>query len=208
MDILLLSEIHDNQDTLKRILLREEDNHRIILVLGNLGSDGTHQQTLELLNDHADLVKAIPGPNDTTDTMKSLIDSRMNLHRQVFSLEGCDFIGLGSIDDPQMDVEQQISDQEDQQIGSIIPALMERTSGRQIIATYRPPNNILPETDGSTSLRNLLQDSPPELLITGQDIGQQQASVNGCQVIAPGSVNRGEYAILNLENNNVDLKSL
>lgn len=206
MRILLLADIHDNLENLRRILSREAGNHQLVLVLGNLGNK--HKQVIETLKEHAELVKAIPGPQDTIETMKTLISDRMNLHRKTFSLRGFNLIGLGSINDPQMQIEPELTSEEDQQIGTIFNTLLQRTGPEKILISYRNPHSTYQQDSGSQQLQKIIEKQRLHTVISGEPVQQAEKNINNCHLLNPGSVNKGQYALLNLQEKTAQLKTI
>jgi Icc-related predicted phosphoesterase len=209
MQVLITAEIHGQHKKLKRILAREQGEFDLAIAIGNLAGQNDFSTLQETFNDHAELTKAIPGPLDREETMKNLVNDRMNLHKQIFSLRGLEFVGIGSIDDLQLDVQEDLTEDEDEQLGEITGALLDRTqSDKRILTSYRNPYQAFGTNDGSKELRKTVSNEDLVAAICGQQLEQQERLVDGTLVLNPGTVIKGEYALLDLEEGVSDLRSL
>jgi len=205
MRILLLAHPGGAIDRLNTVINREEGQNDLVLIVGPFGDDTT--AALQALEQDSALVKAVPAPTDDQETMKQLSQERMLLHTQTISMAGTDIIGLGSIDGPQMDVEAETTDAEDEALERISTALLDRTDADQVIMlTYRNPREF--GTDTSRTVTRLRGVTGIEAIISGQAGRQDSAELDGCQVINPGDLREGEYAVLATDTMETELCSL
>lgn len=205
MRILLLAHPEDATEKIDNIINREEGHNDLVLVVGPFGDDTT--ETIQALSKDSALVKAVPAPGDSQETMKQLSQERMLLHTQTISMGGFDIIGLGSIDGPQMDVEAEMTDAEDDALERISTALMERTDAdHTLLLTYRNPKEF--GSDTSETITQLRQVDGIAGIISGQTVRQDAAELDGCQVINPGDLRKGEYAVLETDDMITELCSL
>lgn len=217
MQALVLSDIHGDTDSLERILRREQGEHDLVLVLGDITDNGLNdylpraKQVVQLLNDHATFVKAVPGNMDNEDVLKHLIENRINLHKQLFSMEDYDFIGFGGGSTP-FDTP---FEPDDAERGEVLRTLLQRTkSDHRAIVSHQPPKGTaIDRTNdgtqaGSAALRNLLDDEPVDAVFSGHiHEARGTDTVNGTLVVNPGPVNEGYYARVALDDNvRVELK--
>lgn len=205
MRILLLAHPEDAIDRLNTVISREEGHNDLVLVVGPFGDDAT--EIIQALSKDSGLVKAVPAPSDSQETMKQLSQERMLLHTQTISMGGLDVIGLGSIDSPQMDVGAEMTDTEDAALKRISTALLDRTDAdRTLFLTYRNPEEF--GTDTSETVTRLRRVDGVEAIISGQTVRQDAAELDGCQVINPGDLREGEYAVLETDTMETELMSL
>lgn len=205
MRILLLAHPEDATEKINNIISREEGHNDLVLVVGPFGDDTT--EIIQALSKDSALVKAVPAPGDSQETMKQLSQERMLLHTQTISMGGLDVIGLGSIDGPQMDVETKVTAAEDDDLERISTALMERTDAdRTLFLTYRNPKEF--GSDTSETITQLRGVDGIAGIISGQTVRQDAAELDGCQVINPGDLREGEYAVLETDDMSTELCSL
>lgn len=208
MKVLALSDIHGAIDAVESILSKEQ-GYDLVLVAGDITDTseddyaGTAADIIELLNDQAPMVKAVPGNMDDDSVLELLMDNRVNLHKSMFSLQGYDFVGFGGgrtpFDTP--------FEPDDAERGSVLEQLLERTTtGHTAIVSHEPPHgtaaDVVPDGDhvGSESLRELIADTEIDLVLCGH-IHEARTidEVDGTTVVNPGPVQEGSYAVLELD---------
>lgn len=218
MRILALSDIHGDVETLKRIVTRESDGYDLILVLGDITDAslddylGRAEEVVNVLDQQGTFVKAIPGNMDNEDVLKLLIDNRINLHKDMFSMQNHDFVGFGGGSTP-FDTPFEPSDEER---GQVLETLLQRTSSpRRVVVSHHPPKNTLidrtadGEQVGSDALRNIIDNKDVHIVLSGhihEAAGEEQ--LGDTVMVNPGAVQDGRYAILDVtaEEVSVELK--
>lgn len=207
MRVLALSDIHGDVDSLERILNREDDYH-LILVLGDI-TDVSHddyvdraRRIIELLDDQGKFVKAIPGNMDDEEILRLLIENRVNLHKDIFSLGDFDFVGFGGGSTPFNTP----FEPDDAERGKVISTLLERTgSPYHAIVSHHPPKNTRIDRTadgdqvGSEELRRIIENEDIRLVLSGhihEAAGEDK--LGDTVMVNPGPVNEGKYALLEL----------
>lgn len=206
MQVLVLSDIHGAVEPLQRILSRESAD--LILVLGDITDTGIDdyadraQQILTLLDDQGTFVKAVPGNMDDETVLRLLIEHRMNLHKNIFSMEDYDFLGFGGGSSP-FDTP---FEPDDAERGDVLQQLLQRTTAthRAIISHQPPKHTGIDRTSegtaaGSAALRDLIQQQDVDLVLSGHiHEARGQDELNGAVLVNPGPVKDGQYAVLQL----------
>lgn len=209
MRILVLSDIHGDTDSLEQILRRQDEAADLILVLGDItdvGLDdylGQAKAVLDLLEEHATFIKAVPGNMDDETILKELIERRINLHKQVFSMEDADFIGFGGGDTP-FDTPFEPDDGEREEV---IRALLGRTKAEQrIVVSHMPPRGTSidrtadDEHVGSPGLRRIIDEETIDCVLSGhihEARGVDRVGETLC--LNPGPVKNGAYAVVEVD---------
>lgn len=208
MKVLVLSDIHGAVNEVESILNKEEE-HGLILVAGDITDTseddylGTAKEIVELLGESGRFVKAVPGNMDDEDILKLLIENRINLHKNIFSLQEHEFIGFGGGRTP--DGVNTPFEPEDRERGEVLEQLLQRTqSDRRVVVSHEPPKGtsadvVSGDHVGSESLRKLIGDEDIDLVICGHIHESRTVDeVDGTTVVNPGSVKEGRYAVLEL----------
>lgn len=208
MQVLLLSDIHGDIDALERVLKREQ-GFDLVLVLGDLtdmkydDAVGRAREIVELLDDQRTFVKAIPGNMDGEDVLRVLIENRVNLHKDMFTMEDTDFVGFGGGRSPA----ETPFEPEDAERGEVLRQLLERTkSERRAVLSHEPPRDTkidrVSSGDhvGSRALRDIVEDVDVDLVLSGHvHEARGKDVVNGTLLVNPGAVTDGHHAVLDTE---------
>ncbi len=213
MRILVLSDIHGDVGTLKRIVDRETEPYDLILVLGDITDVSVDdyvdraREVVEILDQQGTFVKAIPGNMDNENVLKLLIENRINLHKDMFTLKSFDFVGFGGGTTP-FDTPFEPSDEER---GQVLKTLLQRTSApNRVIVSHHPPKNTLidrtsdGEQVGSESLRNIVETENVQMVLSGhihEAAGEDQ--LGDTVMVNPGAVQDGRYALLDVSDGEV-----
>lgn len=218
MKVLALSDIHGAVDEVASILDREED-YDLVLVAGDItdvGEDdyrGTARDIVELLDEQGTFVKAVPGNMDDESVLELLIEHRVNLHKDLFSLQAYEFAGFGGgrtapgVETP--------FEPEDAERGEVLSQLLQRTKAeRRAIVSHEPPKNTAADATssgehvGSEALRRLIAEEQLAFVLCGHiHEARTVDEVDGTVVVNPGPVTEGRYAVLELgEDVGVDLR--
>ncbi len=215
MRALVLSDIHGDTEALDRILHRESDVD-LVLVLGDLtdaGLDdpaGTAGDVIGLLDQHGVFVKAVPGNMDDEAVLKQLIDHRMNLHKQLFSMDSYEFVGFGGGSTP-FDTP---FEPDDDERGDVLAQLLDRTQAdHRVIVSHQPPHGTrIDRTEdgtqaGSERLRALLEEEAVDAVFSGH-IHEARGTdeLGGALLVNPGPVNEGYYAVAEFGAEEVDVE--
>lgn len=217
MRVLVVSDIHGDVETLKRIVNRESDEYELILVLGDITDVSLDdyleraEEVINVLDQQGTFVKAIPGNMDDEDVLRLLIEHRINLHKDTFSLQDCDFVGFGGGTTP-FDTPFEPSDEER---GTVLKTLLQRTSSpNRVVVSHHPPKNTRidrtadGEQVGSQELRDIIETGGVRLVLSGhihEAVGQDE--LNGTVMVNPGPVNEGRYALIDIgEEITIELK--
>lgn len=209
MRILALSDIHGATDELEAVLRREQD-YDLVLVAGDITDqglddpDGVAEGVLGMLDEQGTFVKAVPGNMDDDAVLKLLIGSRMNLHKDIFSMADLDFVGFGGGRTPGGNT---AFEPDDGERGDVLRQLLERTTAdRRVIVSHEPPANTrVAQTGGgadggSAALRDLLQREEVALTVCGHiHEAHGEDRVGGTRVVNPGPVKQGRYATIDME---------
>jgi Icc-related predicted phosphoesterase len=207
MRVLTLSDIHGDVDTLERILNRETD-YDLILVLGDI-TDISYddyveraQEIIELLDSQGTFVKAIPGNMDNEEILELLIQNRINLHKDMFTLQDYDFVGFGGGKTP-FDTP---FEPDDSERGQVLSTLLERTASpnRAVVSHHPPKNTRIDRTAdgdqvGSDALRRLIEQEDIRIVFSGhihEAAGEDR--LGNTVMVNPGPVQEGKYAIVKM----------
>ncbi|MFB6076753.1 MAG: metallophosphoesterase [Candidatus Nanohaloarchaea archaeon] len=208
MQVLLLSDIHGDTDTLQRVLDRTHGND-LVLVLGDLTDMsvddpvGRAREVVELLDEQGTFVKAVPGNMDGEDVLELLVGRRVNLHKDLFTLEDTDFVGFGGGRSPA----DTPFEPDDAERGKVLRQLLERTrADRRAVVSHEPPRGTtadrLPSGEhvGSPALRELVEDVDVDMVLSGHvHEGHGTDRIGDTLVVNPGAVQDGRYAIMTVE---------
>lgn len=212
MRILACSDIHGDTENLEQILRRDHEAD-LILVLGDITDAGIDDylervgEVLDVLEEHGTFIKAVPGNMDDEAVLKELIERRINLHKQVFSMETADFVGFGGGDTP-FDTPFEPDDGEREEV---IRTLLGRTKAdHRIVVSHMPPRgtsiDLTADEDhvGSPGLRRIIDEEDVNLVLSGhihEARGVDRVGDTVC--INPGPVNEGNYAIVEVDEDGI-----
>jgi Icc-related predicted phosphoesterase len=209
MRVLTLSDIHGDIDNLERILDRERETaYDLILVLGDI-TDIEHDDyveraraIIELLDDQGTFVKAIPGNMDDERILELLINNRVNLHKDLFTMEHYDFIGFGGGSTP-FDTP---FEPDDAERGQVLRTLLQRTASpyRAIVSHHPPQDTLIDRTAdgdqvGSPALRELIENEDVRIVFSGhihEAAGKDR--LGDTVMVNPGPVTEGKYAVVDM----------
>ncbi len=208
MRILVLADIHGAVDELRDILVREQDTD-LILVAGGITDPteadavATAEEVVDLLADRSGFVKAVPGNMDPEDVLRMLVQQRMNLHKDIFSLGEYDFVGYGAH-----------QDEDGEARASILRQLLDRTkAANRAVVCHKPPKNTAVdrtgkgEQAGDPELRALLEEGGIRLMVCGH-VHEAQGTdrVGDAVVVNPGAAMDGRYAIVTVVDGDIDVE--
>ncbi|MDY6769284.1 MAG: metallophosphoesterase, partial [Candidatus Nanohaloarchaea archaeon] len=165
MKVLALSDIHGAVDQVEAILSKE-DGYDLVLVAGDITDtaeqdyQGAARNILERLDEAGQFLKAVPGNMDDESILKLLIENRVNLHKNIFSMGEYEFIGFGGgRTPPGVDTPFEPGDAER---GQVLEQLLQRTKAdRQVVVSHEPPEGTAADQTsggdhvGSAALREL-----------------------------------------------------
>ncbi len=219
MRVLLLTDIHGDTEKLERILETEE--YDTVLCAGDLSDANKFedyssrlQEILETFDRQGKMVKAVPGNMDSEETcVRSLIDYRMNIHKKIASFEEFDVVGFGGGKTPFGTP----FEPEGSEIKRVLEQLYSRMrADRRFAVIHQPPADT--ELDivdgnhvGSDEVRKLIEERDFALVLTGHiHESRGRDSLNGAEVINPGPVLEGYYAVADIdgESFNIEMKNL
>jgi len=218
MKVLLLTDIHGNEENLKEIISRED--YDAVLCAGDL-SDANEfddysqnlERILDILEEGSGLVKAIPGNMDPEEgCVQALIKRSMNLHKNVESFGEFEAVGFGGGQTP-FDTPFEPSEDEIRETVELLHNRM--SSDVKVAVIHQPPKDTdldIVEDDhvGSSEVRALLENQDFDLLLTGH-IHQSRGidELSDTLMVNPGPVNQGYYGVLTVEDGlDVELRSL
>ena len=217
MKLGLVSDVHGRHGKLGEIL--EKEDFDAVLVGGDLGdaSEFDYRENLEkvldTLENSSGLTRAVPGNMDREEAcVRALRSRRMNLHRNIASMQGFEAVGYGGGITP-FGTEFEPSGEE---IASSVRKLYERmSSDKRVAVIHQPPKNTGTDVAdgehvGSIEVRNALEDLELDLVLTGHIHESRGLDRLGkTRVVNPGPVSEGNYAVARPENGfEVELKSL
>lgn len=203
MRVLLITDIHGETGKLSKILSREE--YDAVLCAGDLSDasqfddyEANLVEVLESFNQQGKLVKAIPGNMDPErDCVEKLREYRLNLHKRVGSFDSFDAVGFGGGQTP-FDT---FYEPEGSEIKETISVLRDRMKSDTCVAViHQPPEGKLDVVDnehtGSTEVRELIEESDFDLMLTGH-IHEARGidTLGGTKMINPGPVANGYYGV-------------
>lgn len=218
MRVLTVSDIHGDVDTLKRILSKERD-YDLILVLGDITDaslDDYEQRArdvLEVLDEQGKFVQAIPGNMDNESILEMLIENRINLHKNLFSMEDYDFVGFGGGSTP-FDTP---FEPDDEERGQVLSTILGRTKSkyRAVVSHHPPKNTRIDRTEdgeqvGSEAVRRLIEEEDIRIVFSGhihEAAGKDR--LGETWMVNPGPVQDGKYAVVELgEDIGIELKEI
>lgn len=218
MKLLLVTDIHGDHDTLERILERETFD--AILCAGDLGDagsftdyEGNLDDVIQTFDRQGALVQAVPGNMDEEDTcIKTLIDYRINLHKNIASLGELEAVGFGGGLTP---FGTPFEPDEDD-IVEALDTLYDRMNADQKIAVvHQPPHGTAADvTDGehvgSEKLRTFVEEHDLALYVTGHiHEGRSKDTLADTTIVNPGPVQDGYYAVAEIDDGiDVELKAV
>lgn len=234
MRVLTLSDIHGDIDNLERILNRESE-YDLILVLGDI-TDTSHDDYVErardiltLLDQQGTFVKAIPGNMDNEDVLELLIQNRVNLHKDIFSMGNYDFVGFGGSMKSEISLDRANAssspsgstpfntpfEPDDAERGNVLSTLLQRTASpnRAVVSHHPPKNTLIDRTAdgdqvGSDALRELIETEDIRIVFSGhihEAAGEDR--LGDTVMVNPGPVTNGKYAMVDMgEEIHVDLR--
>ena len=218
MNLLLVTDIHGDQETLERILERE--TYDAILCAGDLGDAGAYndyeanlEEVIQTFDKQGTLVQAVPGNMDEEETcIKTLIDYRINLHKNVASLGDIEAVGFGGGITP---FGTPFEPDEDNIVEALDTLHDRMTAEKKIAVVHQPPAaTAVDVTDGkhvgSTALRSFVEDHDLALYVTGHiHEGRGLDTLAGTTIVNPGPVQDGYYALATVDDDiEVELKEL
>ncbi len=209
MKVLLLTDIHGNRENLEEILSREEFD--AVLCAGDISdareySDYSSKldEILDILEEKGRLAKAIPGNMDPEkECVGSLIDRRMNLHKNIASFRDFEAVGFGGgltpFGTPFEPSEEDIKN-------SLNTLYSRMTAERKVAVIHQPPKDTdvdIAEGDhvGSEKVRELIEENSFGLVLTGH-IHESRGidELSDTVIVNPGPVLDGFYGVLDTEN--------
>ncbi|MDY6769733.1 MAG: metallophosphoesterase family protein [Candidatus Nanohaloarchaea archaeon] len=208
MKVLALSDIHAAVGEVEDILHREQD-HDLVLIAGDITDPsaddyaGAARTVLDMLDEEGGFVKAVPGNMDDERVLELLIEHRVNLHKNLFSMQDHEFVGFGGGRTP-FDTPFEPADAER---GEVLRQLLERaTTERRVIVSHEPPADTGADVTsdgehvGSEALRGIIDEEHVELVLSGHIHESRTVDeVAGTTVVNPGPVEEGRYAVLELD---------
>ena len=238
MKILCISDIHGRRDLVTRIeQVAHREGIKHVFILGDYSASGTFNDTsinisdvnyvLDLLKDFK--VFSIPGNCDAisiTDVFEKL---NSNFHKKFTSIECVDFLGLGGsnitpFETPYEFDESEIYDSlqklyDDYESSKPLKSHKgecKDVEQRVVLASHTPPYNTACDLVGggahvgSRSLRKIIEEKKPDLVICGHI--HEQSGISGnigkTRVINVGTFAKGAYSILDTETLDVDARIL
>lgn len=218
MRVLLTTDIHGDLDSLETIL--ENEDYDVALCAGDISDASSYsdytgrlEEILEAFNEQRKLAKAVPGNMDPEeDCVGTLIDYRMNLHKNVASFDAFDAIGFGGGITPFGTP----FEPEEDEIKDVLSQLYGRMQADTRVAViHQPPFGIAADvTDGdhvgSKAVRDLIEETDLDVVVTGHvHEGRSIDTLAGTTVINPGPVQEGYYGIMEIDDGvDVELKEL
>lgn len=207
MRILVLADIHGAVDELDGILSREPDADLIVVAGGITDPTATDavataEEVIGLLADRSGFVKVVPGNMDPEDVLRMLVKQRMNLHKDIFSLGGFDFVGFGAH-----------RDEDESKRANVVEQLLNRTTAdHRAVVCHKPPKNTAVDRAssggqrGDPELRALLEDVPVDLVICGH-VHEAQGTdrIGDTLIVNPGAVKDGHYAVIEAVDGDIDV---
>lgn len=218
MRLLLITDIHGDTEKLDKILDREQ--HDAVLCAGDLSDANEFEdyearlgEVLDLFDEQGVMTKAVPGNMDPEEKcVRELIQRRMNIHKKIASFEDFEAVGFGGGITPFGTP----FEPEGDEIKNALETLYSRMKAdRKFGVIHQPPaNSELDIADGdhvgSKEVRELIEEKDFELVLTGhihESWGRD--SIGGTEVINPGPVMNGRYAVLETENGlEIEMKEL
>lgn len=218
MKVLLLTDIHGEQEKLQKILSREK--YDVALCAGDLSDAGKFsdygaqlEKILDTFDRKGKMFKAVPGNMDPEEeSVQKLVDHRMNIHRNIASFEEFDVVGYGGGKTPFGTP----FEPDGEKIKETIETLEDRMKNETKIAViHQPPADTeLDVADGdhvgSEEVRELIEKSEFDLVLTGhihESWGKD--SLEGTELVNPGPVAEGRYGVAEISDKiEVELKQV
>lgn len=209
MRVLLITDIHGKAKKLEEILSRED--YDAVLCAGDLSDANEFSnygkklgEVLDTFERQGIMTKAVPGNMDPEqECVKELRERRMNLHRKIASFERFEAVGFGGGKTPFGTP----FEPEGAEIKKALETLYERMkSDSRIGVIHQPPAGTqldIVENDhvGSPEVRELLEQKNFDLVLTGHiHESRGRDSLNGTEVLNPGPVIDGYYAVAEIDN--------
>ncbi|MFB6116030.1 MAG: metallophosphoesterase [Candidatus Nanosalina sp.] len=204
MRTLLVTDIHGDHEKLEKIL--EKEDYDAVLCAGDLGDAREYEDYTENLEEVVEefdqkdkLVKAVPGNMDPEqECVQVLRQHRINLHQKIGSFDGFEAVGYGGGITPFGTP----FEPEGEEIKDTLEILKDRMkSERKVAVIHQPPADTAVdiadgEHVGSPEVRELIEDSDFDLLVTGH-IHESRGtdSIGDTEIVNPGPVLEGFYAV-------------
>lgn len=226
MQVLAVTDIHGAVDELEHILTREAGEYDLVLVAGDITDHSLDdyleraRTVLSVLDRQGTFVKAVPGNMDDERILKLLIETRVNLHRDLFSLGDYDFIGFGCSMKSDSSLHENAPssprgstpfgtpfEPSDEERGTVLRTLLGRaTAEHRVVVSHHPPLNTAidrtadGEQVGSKALRQLIEQDSVDLVVSGHiHDGRGVDRLGETIMVNPGPVKDGNYAMITLE---------
>lgn len=218
MRALLVTDIHGDHEKLNRIIKREKFD--AIICAGDLGDANEYddyksnlEKVVEEFNQKDKLVKAVPGNMDIEEEcVKTLRNHRINLHKKIGAFEGFEAVGFGGGITP-FGTPFEPDEKDIRETVEILERRMK--SDTKVAVIHQPPKDT--EVDiadgnhvGSQEVRNLIENSDFDLMVTGH-IHESRGTdkIGETQIVNPGPVLKGCYAVAEIsEDIEVELKEM
>ncbi len=212
---MLITDIHGDVDQLEKIMNRAEYDH--VLCAGDLSDaneyedyTGRLQEVLDTMDREGIMVHAVPGNMDPEEECVSMLrDFRMNLHRNIASVNGNEAVGFGGGQTPFGTP----YEPEGKEIKQVVETLYDRmSSDTKIAVIHQPPKNTgldLVDGDhvGSPEVREMIEDKEFDLFLTGhihEASGKQE--IDGTLAVNPGPVMEGRYGVATVEQGEIEVE--
>ena len=207
MEILIVSDIHGNIDTLKEIILQESGVSAVVMCgdLTNFGPSELVGEIDGILENTGIPGLAIPGNCDPYDILGYLDTSEniVNLHRKCYEFGNITFCGLGGSNPTPFRTPFELSEEE-------ISRIIREYSGgkRSVLVSHPPPRGVLDEVRGmnvgSTAVEDHFRKFP--MVFCGHIHECRGIRViNGTTVVNPGPAMNGYYAVVDCKKKRVNL---
>lgn len=218
MRALLVTDIHGDHEKLNQIIKREKFD--AIICAGDPGDANEYddyksnlEKVVEEFNQKDKLVKAVPGNMDIEEEcVKTLRNHRINLHKKIGAFEGFEAVGFGGGITP-FGTPFEPDEKDIRETVEILERRMK--SDTKVAVIHQPPKDT--EVDiadgnhvGSQEVRNLIENSDFDLMVTGH-IHESRGTdkIGETQIVNPGPVLKGCYAVAEIsEDIEVELKEM
>jgi Icc-related predicted phosphoesterase len=213
MKILALSDIHGNEYNLRKILLENKNNIDAITISGDITNFGNYNDLKNIL-DIIDEIKIpyfyILGNCDPKEFKNGIESKGTCVESKCEKINDITILGAGGSTFTPFNTLFEIS--EDEIINNLKKAICEEIT---ILLTHNPPFASIVDLTrykihvGSKKLREFVLQYSPKIYQCGHiHEARGKEIIGNTLVFNPGPVMRGYYAIIDLKNINVELKSI
>lgn len=207
MRFFLFTDLHQNLEQLDKLVAAyKKSDSEFVVCLGDVTNFGTSEQACEILGKFNAKVYSIPGNCDPLDFPDKIGKAAVNMHCRSEEVDGYDLVGIGGSNITIFNTAFELQEDE------LYDGLKGNSKNGMILMTHVPSYGILDEIPsglnvGSPAVKRIVDEYHPILAMSGhihEAIGTKE--IDGTVFVNPGPAKDGYYAIIDVENGNVNVE--